>query len=925
MDTWNNWWTTVMAMMTGKMGLETWRNIFAVSAALLTVVPQVQAYGHHFMQRGEPMNSATYMKTFTMPGVTPKGSDAYICTAMPLNETLEEWVVKFDPMASASRAHHMLLFGCSDVPEQNLRRGAWDCGHHGVCTGGRIMYAWAKNAPATHLPDNVGFRIGGHSGIRYLTLQIHYSEPLPDGLKDYSGLQMEVTTQEQTYKAGIYLLMAGFADIPPRSPKTNVDVNCLVGNSEPSDINLFAYRVHAHELGAVVTGYLYNPKTNEYTEIAKGNPHWPQAFYPMKHVHHVSVDDILHARCTYNSTSRFTHTYIGGTSSDEMCNLYLMYYTNRNTGSETGGCGLESFEDITRNLPLDSDVPLPPNPLLEEHAHGKNTNHKEEITYNTIVNSDIEMEKKAHSRKNPQPDNKYATRPKQVQYNEYDEPNNFGQSSQLPQGRQMPKDVQEPVLVESSRKDKQLKISGYKVLSEWSQKELKYGQVVAVALDSKGDVVVFHRGERTWDGSTFIGNKLRDTKTTISQPTLIHLNKDSGKIMDKWGENFFFVPHGLTLDKDDNIWVTDVGLHQVLKFPPKYGSGTPLLTLGTRFEPGSDDTHFCKPTGVAVLTSGEFFVSDGYCNARIIKYSADGKILFQFGKETSGGFGGFGISSPPPATFSIPHALTLVESQGELCVADRENGRVQCFTIEQGKFARQFKFDGWGSRLFSVSYTPAYGGKLFAVNGPQMFTTQKVLVFEVDFTSGELQGAFSPNNQGLSNPHDIVVSPDGADVFVAEIGPNNLWKFELESVTRASTKAPDISHPAKIEIKPESISEGTAKAIKSTITFGSKWSSAGVSTVVLGLLAVPIVVLTTLTLIIRARRNGRFRMGTLSNGTLSSSIRGIPSKHKNGLNLGSLLNKHQGFEKVATEDLDHDAPDSGDSDIEEFSQVATRA
>ncbi|XP_064111152.1 peptidyl-glycine alpha-amidating monooxygenase B-like isoform X2 [Macrobrachium nipponense] len=914
-----------MVVMTRKMGLETWRNVFAVSAALLSVVPQVQAYGHHFMQRGEPMDSATYTKTFTMPGVTPKVSDAYMCTAMPLNETVEEWVVKFDPMASASRAHHMLLFGCTDVPVENLRRGAWDCGHHGVCTGGRIMYAWAKNAPATHLPNNVGFRIGGQSGIRYLTLQIHYSQPLPDGLKDYSGLQMEVTTQEQTYKAGIYLLMAGFADIPPHSPKTNVDVNCVVGSSEPSDINLFAYRVHAHELGAVVTGYLYNPKTDEYTEIAKGNPHWPQAFYPMKHVHHVSVDDILHARCTYNSTSRFTHTYIGGTSSDEMCNLYLMYYTNRNTGSETGGCGLESFEEITRNLPLDSDVPLPPNPLLEEHAHGTHTNHKEEITYNTVVNSDIEMEKKAHSRKNPQPDNKYPARPKQIQYNEYDEPNNFGQTSQLPQGRQMPKDVQEPVLVESSRKDKQLKISGYKVLSEWSQKELKYGQVVAVALDSKGDVVVFHRGERAWDGSTFIGNKLRDTKTTISQPTLIHLNKDSGQIMDRWGENFFFVPHGLTLDKDDNIWVTDVGLHQVLKFPPKYGNGTPLLTLGTRFEPGSDDTHFCKPTGVAVLTSGEFFVSDGYCNSRIIKYSADGKILFQFGKGTSGGFGGFGISSPPPATFSIPHALTLAESQGELCVADRENGRVQCFTIEQGKFARQFKFDGWGSRLFSVSYTPAYGGKLFAVNGPQMFTTQKVLVFEVDFTSGELQGAFSPNNQGLSNPHDIVVSSDGADVFVAEIGPNNLWKFELESVTRASTKAPNVSHPAKIEIKPESLSEGTAKAIKSTITFGSKWSSAGVSTVVLGLLAVPIVVLTTLTLIIRARRNGRFRMGSLSNGTLSSSIRGIPSKHKNGLNLGSLLNKHQGFEKVATEDLDHDAPDSGDSDIEEFSQVATRA
>lgn len=66
---------------------------------------------------------------------------------------------------------------------------------------------------------------------------------------------------------------------------------------------------------------------------------------------------------------------------------------------------------------------------------------------------------------------------------------------------------------------------------------MEYGQVVAVALDSHGDVVVFHRGERSWDGSTFIGNDLRDKTNAISQPTLIHLNKDTGQILHKWGEN----------------------------------------------------------------------------------------------------------------------------------------------------------------------------------------------------------------------------------------------------------------------------------------------------------------------------------------------------------------------------------------------------
>lgn len=94
------------------------------------------------------------------------------------------------------------------------------------------------------------------------------------------------------------------------------------------------------------------------------------------------------------------------------------------------------------------------------------------------------------------------------------------------------------------------------------------------------------------------------------------------------------MPHGLTVDKQSNVWVTDVALHQVFKFPPNGGSGQPVLALGTRFEPGNDDTHFCKPSGIAVMTSGDFFVSDGYCNHRIVKFSADGRKLLQWGRST---------------------------------------------------------------------------------------------------------------------------------------------------------------------------------------------------------------------------------------------------------------------------------------------------
>lgn len=75
-------------------------------------------------------------------------------------------------------------------------------------------------------------------------------------------------------------------------------------------------------------------------------------------------------------------------------------------------------------------------------------------------------------------------------------------------------------------------------------------------------------------------------------------------------------------------------------------------------------------------------------------------------------------TSPAPNTFKVPHALTLADNEGEVCVADRENGRVQCFTTALGKFARQFKFDAWGNRLFSMAYSPAAGkGRRAAVEG----------------------------------------------------------------------------------------------------------------------------------------------------------------------------------------------------------------
>ena len=95
------------------------------------------------------------------------------------------------------------------------------------------------------------------------------------------------------------------------------------------------------------------------------------------------------------------------------------------------------------------------------------------------------------------------------------------------------------------------------------------------------------------------------------------------------------MPHGLSVDHEGNVWLTDVALHQVFKFPPG-GGDKPSLSLGMELQPGSGKDHFCKPTDVAVdVMTGDIFVADGYCNSRIVKFSAAGDYILEWGKASS--------------------------------------------------------------------------------------------------------------------------------------------------------------------------------------------------------------------------------------------------------------------------------------------------
>ncbi|KAK6014706.1 NHL repeat protein [Ostertagia ostertagi] len=119
------------------------------------------------------------------------------------------------------------------------------------------------------------------------------------------------------------------------------------------------------------------------------------------------------------------------------------------------------------------------------------------------------------------------------------------------------------------------------------------------------------------------------------------------------------MPHGITIDEKGNYWVTDVGSHQVHKLDSSF---RPVFSLGEKLVPGSDGHHFCKPTDIAVAKNGYFFVADGYCNSRVLKFDPSGKLVDSFGAAGD---------EVGPSEFAIPHSLALIEDMNLICVADR--------------------------------------------------------------------------------------------------------------------------------------------------------------------------------------------------------------------------------------------------------------
>ncbi len=191
----------------------------------------------------------------------------------------------------------------------------------------------------------------------------------------------------------------------------------------------------------------------------------------------------------------------------------------------------------------------------------------------------------------------------------------------------------------------------------------KFGRVSSVTVDKQGEVYVFHRGDKADPIIVFDGE---------------------GRYLRSWGKGMFGNEHGMRADPDGNIWVTDNGNHQVFKFDRE---GELLLTLGEKGVAGEDASHFDRPTDIAFAPTGEIYVSDGYGNARVVKFSKEGKYIKAWGKHGTG-----------PSEFETVHSVG-VDSKGTVYVSDRENNRIQIFDAD-GKYLKEWNHLGATQNLF---------------------------------------------------------------------------------------------------------------------------------------------------------------------------------------------------------------------------------
>jgi DNA-binding beta-propeller fold protein YncE len=255
-----------------------------------------------------------------------------------------------------------------------------------------------------------------------------------------------------------------------------------------------------------------------------------------------------------------------------------------------------------------------------------------------------------------------------------------------------------------------------------------FGGTSGVAFNSKGNIFVIHRGPMP----------------------LMEFDPD-GNFIRGFGDGLFERPHGLRIDKDDNIWATDVAGHVVYRFNP---SGRLEVVLGCKNRPGEWHEYghlrlFNEPNEAVVGPSGDVFVLQGHGKgeSQVLKFDRDGNFIKSFGRKGKG-----------PGEFDLPHSLVF-DAKGLLYIADRNNARIQVLDAD-GNYVRESKHPGTPCGLFMAA-----DQTIWLAHGH----TGQIMTLDL---SGNVLGTMPGGGNGktlgkFGEAHYIALSPRG-EVFVAD-------------------------------------------------------------------------------------------------------------------------------------------------------------
>ena len=326
----------------------------------------------------------------------------------------------------------------------------------------------------------------------------------------------------------------------------------------------------------------------------------------------------------------------------------------------------------------------------------------------------------------------------------------------------------------------------YRLVEHWptlppSMNGGRWGEVIRVHVDEKGSVWVFHRCFNVVPAgsATCVGRG-------VANPPILEFNA-AGTLLKSFGAGIFAYPHGFTVDRDGNLWATDVNDQEaILGMPARNAAGVVmgqevlklspdgkiLMTLGTAGVARTGVNGFDRPTSVAVASNGDIFVSDGhapnkYGTGRVVKFSRDGHFLKAWGRKGSA-----------PGEFDEPHDIFVGGSRGWVYVADRKNNRIQ-IVDQDGAFIAAWTQFGQPSSVFVGRDDTIYVGASFLDTSRKKGELRGIVV------GNAITGALTAFIPDPADPDTIVagtsasgIAADSAgSVFAADVGAHNLRKY----------------------------------------------------------------------------------------------------------------------------------------------------